>query len=239
MSERAIPIDGRSYQVDGRAVARRAIPDSGLEHDYDATELVLSDDDVIDPWPDEQADNDVAATGSPLYKLDGINDNPAAVYDGVDDYHVGDHMPPGDNSVYTLAVVVNPDSTSDYQIIFGNDIDDGGSRRGTRVEIEDGDYRLLHGGVAGVATTAASTTPDILVASYDGSTAVLDVNDKEAGSDSVSYSSGSEEAAPIGARSDGRDTFGGAVGRVLWYSEHYDSDGRSEIHDGLASQFGL
>ena len=28
MSDRAIPIDGRSYQVDGRAVARRAIPDT-------------------------------------------------------------------------------------------------------------------------------------------------------------------------------------------------------------------
>ena len=28
MSDRAIPIDGRSYQVDGRAVARRVIPDS-------------------------------------------------------------------------------------------------------------------------------------------------------------------------------------------------------------------
>ena len=39
MSERAIPIDGRSYQVDGRAVARRAIPDSEeLHYHYDFSE---------------------------------------------------------------------------------------------------------------------------------------------------------------------------------------------------------
>ena len=38
MSDRAIPIDGRSYQVDGRAVARRAIPDSQGDHQWDTIE---------------------------------------------------------------------------------------------------------------------------------------------------------------------------------------------------------
>ena len=65
MSDRAIPVDGRSYQVDGRAVARRAIPDS-VTHQVRREEFA-------DPWPFNIGDTEMAYSG--LSTTNGLVDN--------------------------------------------------------------------------------------------------------------------------------------------------------------------
>ena len=60
MSDRAIPIDGRSYQIDGRAVARRAIPNSLVTRPADKDQTTSSSKfgvriEADDEWEDIEA----------------------------------------------------------------------------------------------------------------------------------------------------------------------------------------
>jgi hypothetical protein len=83
----ALASDGVYGQTNGvYADSLSAIPDSGLLHRYDATELSLNDGDSVSTWTDQQADDDLTAGAAPTYKTGVINGNAVVRFDGVDDY---------------------------------------------------------------------------------------------------------------------------------------------------------
>ena len=106
MSDRAIPIDGRSYQVDGRAVARRAIPDSAL----------------IQYLMDEGggtalADNTGNGNSGTLVGAGWSEDANAVggwqtTYDGVDDYGEVDNSGGIEHAAFTVIITVEIGSGS-------------------------------------------------------------------------------------------------------------------------------
>ena len=80
MSDRAIPVDGRSYQVDGRAVARSAIPDvEDWQRDNPLDDWQWDTDDfsVVDEGPTGRAlaDNN-SKSNAAIYRPDGIDATP-------------------------------------------------------------------------------------------------------------------------------------------------------------------
>lgn len=76
---------GRSVRGGGTPVEVET-PESAIAH-FDATDLVLSEGDAVDTWPDNIGTADLSATGAPVYRQSAINGGPAVDYDGVDDHH--------------------------------------------------------------------------------------------------------------------------------------------------------
>lgn len=60
-------------------------PDS-VVHQYDSTDLSLSDGDAVSTWPDSEGSKDLSAGTAPTYRTGQINGNPAVYFDGSDDY---------------------------------------------------------------------------------------------------------------------------------------------------------
>jgi len=67
------------------------IPDS-VVHQYDASELSLSDGDTVSSWPDAEGTRDLSAIGAPTYTVSRINGNATVYYDGSDDGHTNSNL---------------------------------------------------------------------------------------------------------------------------------------------------
>lgn len=74
-------VTGRGHAVSGRGLqVGSAIPDSGLLHDWEASNFDGS------TWTDKEGSLDLTATGDPALESSGYNGEPAVYLDGVDDY---------------------------------------------------------------------------------------------------------------------------------------------------------
>lgn len=143
-----------------------AIPDSVVTH-FDATELSgFNDGDTVSTWPDEADGNDATASGSPVYRPNAINNNPAIEFDGANDSY---DAPVGVTSQpYTfISIVANTGSNGIDAIV------------GTRSEPlvineyshDDDQWQMFAGG--NNQTGSGDIGVNVVSARYDGSNSAL------------------------------------------------------------------
>ena len=207
-----------------------AIPDSGLEHEYDARELSS-----VSTFTDQVATNDLSESGDPILESDGINGQQTVLYDGEEDIHIGDSATVGSGGEYTFGLVVNPESTSGDNNLILN----GSSSAGYRIQITDGDWQVIHEGEGSTSASGNPTTdPLVVVGSHDGSTVYVDHDKTEVINESLAFSSPSDDDLVLGGRQS--DRFAHAhIGHAAVYSEYYDSTERDELADALADSWGI
>lgn len=208
------------------------IPDSGLLHEYDARELSSAG-----TFTDQQGNKDLSSNGSPSLLSSGIGGNQTVRYDGVDDEHVdGNSVTVGSGDEYTSVFVYQFQSLPGTTGALNNGTS-GSNGYLFREESGSSQFNWTHTGVANNTGGTPDTSAHIIVASYDGSTLFVDVDNSEIinttsgiNTPSGGYSLGSEN----GERYAEID-----IGHHLHYDEYYDSSGRTDIYDALKLEWGL
>ena len=205
-----------------------AIPDDGLTHHYDATELDLDDGDPVAEWVDESGEgNDLDSGPGATFSEDEINGLPAVQFDGTDDYLNG---PISQDEPYTVAIAMRLDSggSGDRNVIAGfNDSDQ------VQIEWFEGDWRL-----AGDITGSSNDNITILTAVLDSSDAIL----REDGEETVSGSTRELDANALylGRRPDDSSRFlDGVIGEFLLYNERKSENEMEEIEQYIADKWGV
>ena len=211
-----------------------AIPDSGLDHEYDLREESFSDQDTLSSLTDRTGSNNLSASGDPTAEIDGINGNQSVLLDGVDDEFSGGVHNLGSEDEYTVAFVFEMESfdteASEYLV------DNGGSYAFN--QDDSNEWQAVHLGIAAISGGSSDTDPHIAVIAYDGDNWILEIDGVEVASDSgVNIDSPSGDLI-WGARSSG-DNANVRLGHMLHYSQFYDGSGRSDIYNGLSSDWGF
>ena len=119
-----------------------AIPDSVVVR-YDASELELSDGDVVDSWPDS-SDNQFGLTGTsePIYREDQINGLPTVHFDGSDNRLEEDSFSQQQPCAVSAVVRTNDTGNSQY-------ISDSNGNRQIAAIVDGGDTQSGPGAFAG------------------------------------------------------------------------------------------
>jgi len=143
-----------------------AIPDSGLEHRYDAKEQTSAA-----PLIDQEGSNDLSASGSPQLQSN-INGNNSIFTDGSNELYSGTQAPIGPNGEYTVAFVGRVLDTGSFQYSFANGSVDG--------------YAFAQDGSSWVVfqdnnTSGGSqdTSLHTFILTYDGSNTILEVDNSQ------------------------------------------------------------
>jgi len=213
-----------------------ALPDSGLVHDWDVTELSLSDGEEITAVPDQVGENDLTGSGA-VYRENGINGNPSAEFDGVDALLRANTVQHDGNFTY-FVVYESFDSSRRHYPINEDLENNAGMRYGQR----DGEYEYAHSGEFTDTFSTATTNPEIAgMRRSDGESADISVNDGEV-TQTSSSSAYTTSSGDFGIDSDaelGDDPFEGYIGRILAYDAEQSNEEFSESFDTLANQFDI
>ena len=217
--------DGRVF-FDGDAIPDSELPQDGLQHEWYAPALEYDDGATGQSFDDQQGDFDFSASGDVTFVENGINDLPSFDYD---DNNFHEYLPSairtGDNNEYTVAFVVDFVGTDGTRYFIRTDAGD----RGADFAVDDGSWRVVHGGADALNFGTASTDPVVFVAAYDGSTVHLDINDAENYSGSAGWlNDDSTDEALMGV-----GDFADMMGHVAWWDQYYDDSGRSSIANEL------
>ena len=204
------------------------IPDSGLQHDYDATALTLNDGDSVDTLPDNQGSNDLSGSGT--FDADGINGQPAVFYDGSES-HSSTVQP--FSSQYSIHIVNLHSTTSQ----------DAGLAELSSVRVrnspETDERNITHSGEFNSQDGVATTNPEVWSVRYGdqfSTTPDFRVN----GVDEPLNDGGglnTSDLTEIGASTDG--AFNGHIGRVLVYDIEQSDNDFTTAHDELLDQFSI
>lgn len=209
-----------------------AIPDSGLVHRYDA-----QSESGASTFTDQQGSKDLSAGGGPSLVTDGINGNQSMFYDGSDDQHT-DSSPIslGTGNAYTVACVIEPESLSDRAVYFNN-----GDGNNNGIRFFDGssqsEWRHYHDGSIGQGWGGINTNPHVFVATYDGTTLIIDENKTEQLNKNAGISAPTVQFS-IGSLG-GKNYAHVSVGELLWYDVSKNVTERDEITDFLADRWGI
>ena len=210
------------------------IPDSGLLHDYNALE-----ESTTSTFEDRVGSNDLSANGDPTLISDGINGKQTIRLDGVDDSYVGDGIT--QNGDYTTAGVIDFRETDNNQNILRNAGSSGYRFEGRASDGDDTWDWTANGIAVHRGSGVEHANPEIFVASYNDSSdnLILDINDIEVINTSANFDDvSSSDNIQVGEVGD-VDFTEVDLGRLLFYEEFNDDEGRSEIHDALASEWGF
>ena len=211
-----------------------AMPDSGLQHEYDAR--VLSSATTFD---DQIGDNDLPENGSPSLVSDGINGQQAVEYDGDTDFHgANDESGLSTAGDYTFAFVINTLSdVSERQTIGGQT-----NQSGFRTSVSSGEWRAVHPGrFAENGGTVNTNEVYVGVQTYDSDNDALTLQIGD--SVVISHTGGAadrDDEMALGFDPD-ENSFEAEIylGHALYYNEHYDADGRGGIVSALESSWGI
>jgi hypothetical protein len=225
--------------INGRAVGpATVIPDSGLVHRYDATEISANDGDSISTWTDKEGTDDLTqATSSnqPTLKTNILNGKQIVRFDGSSQYldvpfgntvtqghHtfvVGQKRSGGTNDVETL---IDAATDRTHHLFGQNDNNNnvwaayGGS------EIQDG---------------AEDSDPHIWTVNWDGSSSAMRLD----GSQDASGDLGSEDmdGLTVGRRA-GDGQYGDYdVGEIIIYATTLSDSDRDNVESFLANKWGI
>ena len=214
----------------------RAIPDSGLARDYDARNISASADDSITTWPEDNENED--ASGSGTYKEDFGPDNlPSVLLDGSNDGFVAN---PVTTETQTIAVVYQFEDDGFDHLVGNHEADENGIHVRTDGSSE---IRITHDGEANVGTGENwDANANILIVAHnaDDDTTVVDLNNSEINRHTTNViQPGNNAELNIGVRESGDERSNVRVSHVRHYDSYYDDEDRTELHDALASEWGL
>jgi hypothetical protein len=227
----SVTIDGQTVEqitIDGQDVLSAIPPDTGLLHDWEASNFDGT------TWADQQGAVDLSAQGDPTLETSGINGEPAVLLDGVDDYFSATGPNQSSPMVWFFVVDFDDDGT------ISPGIDDSSDRDITflyRYDLDPVVYRLGAGGAAfegGAPTTSAEITTAVI----DGSDSKVRKN----GSDDVTGTLNSSTLNDILlGKQEGQSRFAnGYISRVLIYDKSQMNTGQiSNVEDYLNSIYGV
>lgn len=214
--------------VDGEEIS--AIPDFGLDHLFWGPSI-----EDVSTFPDAVGDADMSANGDPT--LTTLNDRQSVSYGGGPDSHdVATSFGLGDADEWTAVLVINPNDDGESQRWFSM----GGGSGGYNIGIRFGrnDYIFEHSGVTSSNNGPPITGPQVIVATYDGSNAIMDVNGDEVINQSIADLSGPADKTVIANNPDGGGAFAnGVLGAAGHEAAAADSERRDELTQKLADEF--
>jgi len=246
VSEIVLPDGSTASEVlapDGSTVFG-GIPDSGLQHYYDAAEITgLSNGQTVAPFNDATANNEnLSATNTPAYQSSTINGEPGVVYTRTNDDF---HSKPTFNSGFPsdpvhIWVVYNPTNSlsSEHGLFTFADSNTSPSpylslRFGSRDE-----YSTRDSGGNTSTGGSPSSDPQIILLRYTGSSTQVAVD----GSDIINGGSGTLNASGLyqGTRDAGT---GRTAGGEIPFSAVYDSSdanyAETDVLNYLSNRFGI
>ena len=230
--------------MDGDVVFQAStIPDSGLVQDHNALAQDFDDGETIPTLEDQVGNNNLSAEESPTGVSEGINGRQAIELTDSDRF-TGDG--PDYSGSFTTAAVVELKSLSEelmIALLTGTVEDtDGGWRFKPRGDESPSTWEFTSNGVtAHKGTQDPLDSPAVLVQSYneDDNTHVLDVNGQEIINTTENSWVENYSKLTVGSRDGDAGQSNHLLGRLLLYNEFYDDDGRSEIYDALANEWGF
>ena len=211
-----------------------AIPNDGIEHDYNPLVLTGFDDgDTVTEDPDRTGNNDLSGEGE--YRVSGINGN-ASLYVGSGEDYTGD--PQNHSQSYTLHWIISPDSGTDDALVGSTGEEDAGPS-GTRLRRLSGQHSISHSGEDSTSDFDAGTDPKLISvrrSSSDG------IEIRKNGSDTIVDEDINDLNDP-----DGRSIFGGGsdgdweghLGRRLTYSIRQSDDNFDQTISALLDQYDI
>ena len=231
------------------------IPDSGLKHRYDATELDLSDGETVSSWSDGEGAADLSG-GNPTFVEDAHNTEPAVRFDGSDDIleainDASDWTFLSNGSEWTIYLIAAPrgdvfsnqlspmgtaDST-DSDIGLTIDYPDSSSDTVRFILSNGSEFTYLEDGLG----TLSEDTLSMWGGLHDGSQIEfrLDGAEQRTESADASYSPDApENALQVGA-SAANDYFDGDICEILIYEQELTSSERDDLENALAEKWGI
>ena len=209
-----------------------AIPDSGLEHDYNVLNIDADNNDTITSVTDEVGNNDLS--GSATYEEDALNGNPLLDHNGSSDELRGDAWQQSDDQEFSAHIVVLVEAQDDEEVVW----DQGGSSGGFQFSTTT---RLAPSGVTGGPDLGDFTNGELYVMSIrredtsgDNTNALQ--NGSETDNDVANADPPGNEAG-IGSR--GGEWYGNMKwGRFLWYDKYQTNEEFQDTHEALRSEWG-
>jgi len=206
-----------------------AIPDSGLVHHYDATEITGSDGDAIGTWTDQEGTDDLTQSTSsakPTLRTSEINGLQALEFDGSDDL-MDVTFSSSISEPYEIFIVFRLRNTSNSYTIY-----DGDDSFDNLHETISGKWRIFQGsGVDGGTTDTNTHISDVIWRSGSSN----DVLFLEGGSTTAIGDAGNANSSglTVGARNDGSQNAAMDVGQVLLYNTELSTSNRNDVGNAL------
>jgi hypothetical protein len=230
---RAVDINGRGVRVEGRGVGvGSAIPDSGLKHHFDATEISGSDGDSISTWPDKAGSKDLTqATSSnqPTLKTGQLNGNDVVSFSLSTFLDVAFSEITQANHVF---IVAKADKLEDGRIF---DSETGSDSHSIMLASGSSKFALE----AGSRLRASSWDKNwhIHSALFNGASSIKRLD----GSQTASGDAGSLglDGITVGQRAEGASEFQGDVAEILVYDQELTDSDRDAVESYLSDKWGI
>ena len=236
--------DGTGLSPKGMAEVRKAdgtvlwsadtIPDSGLVHHYDASELDVSDGGSVTAWPDLAGDADLSGSGT-YRESSPLNSQPAVELDGTDDnFSVTgvDSSPP-----YHLFYVVEETAGDDNPRIITNE--ELGMQHRMGDPNRNGNDQFFHGEFVDLGNDYTNEA-SLFGTLHTASETVVRRNGSQIASASDTHSSTRDGTEFYwGSNPGGTAALQGYIAELLWYDEEKTGDELADIEEYLANKYGF
>ena len=226
---------GQVRTGDGRILFEGdAIPENGLVHQYDATELSLTGGDPVSEWPDIAGTTELTQTtesDQPTYESSGLNGNPSVRFPGDTEFLEATfpvtYTQP--NTVFLALEVVALET--------GHIMDSAGT--GDRhIFVAATDERLRMWSGDWIEAAGEATTDDFVLSG------IFDSPDSELRRDSNTVASGDTggldwDSIYLGRHNTDEDYVNIRVGELLIYDRRLDASEMSDVESYLADKWGI
>lgn len=212
-----------------------AIPDSGLVHRYDATELSLNDGDLVSTWPDIEGADDLTAGTAPTYKTSIIGGNPVVRHDGVDDYlSTSWSTTLSEPYMFFIVAKLQNAGSSNQEYLF-----DGTSAREHRFSADPSNdrYIIIQSGslVNGGSTDGVDA---IYTTTWRSGSSADEV--RKNGTQIISGDSGNSDSNGLETRRGGTNDYGEwDIGEIIVYNTELSTSDRDSVESYLADKWGI
>ena len=217
--------DSVTVEIEGAA-----IPDSGLNHQYDATKLDFNDGDTVTIWADESGNaNDLDDGPGATYRDDGINGQPSVRFDGTDDYLDGPD-PSIDTPITIFAVV---ECLSNGSVVVGYRSDEFAN-----YEFRDSEDKWRWATVDGQVFASGDISSSLHTVVVDGTDTFIREDGSQTGSGDGTLTDINH--IRVGARADSVSRhFDGFIGEIIGYNRRLDSSEIDDVESHLADKWGI
>jgi hypothetical protein len=225
-----IPIQ---FNIPAPQTIGQGIPDSGLVHRYDATELTLKDGESVSTWADSSGSEDATAVNAPTFRTSGINGNPSVKFVDSSNHYLNVDFSSSISQPLEYFAVVDLSNNS-----FSQDYIDGFSQNvRTRFSYYSDSFELKAGNAVQFGSSPP-TTPTIATSIFDGGSSELRLNGS--GQGTVDVGTNGLDGLHIGTRIGGTNTsINGYLGEILVYDPAVSGYSRSDVESYLSNKWGI
>ena len=216
-----------SFLLSGRRAD--AIPDSGLLHDWEASNFDGS------TWTDQEGSVDLSATGGPTLVQDAINGEPVVSFDSGDLF---DGTGIDQSTPFVMFAVVDLVDNGEIQGLYSDSRDGEGGEPNLLYRFDSNEsYRIVSGG-SNFESTPIQSGVQINTFDYNGGSSAVRVNNSEIGTGTLSSDTLGDIRIGTQVGFSGRD-FVSDIARILVYDRSQMATGQiADVEDSLNSIYG-